>query len=57
MIFYVYDMDSPTMKILCPTRRSVQAASLSTILRNYGALMKLWGWAQGNVSDADIGHE
>ena len=52
--FHVYDMDSATLKILCPTRLTVQAASLITILKNYGTLMKLWGWAQDNVSDSDM---
>ena len=49
--FHVYDMVSPTLKILCPTRWTVRAASLSAILKNYGALMKLWGWTQDNISD------
>ena len=40
--FHVYDMDSLTLKILCPTRWTLQAASLSAILKNYGTLMKLW---------------
>ena len=52
--FHVYDMDSPTLKILCPTRWTVRAASLSAILKNYGTLMKLCGWAQDNVSDSDM---
>ena len=42
--FHVYGMDSPTLKVLCPTRWTVQAASLSAILKNYGTLMKLWEW-------------
>ena len=29
--FHVYDMDSPTLKILYPTRWTVHAASLSVI--------------------------
>ena len=52
--FHVYDMDSPTLKILYPTRWTVQAASLSAILKNYGTLMKLWRWARANVSDSDM---
>ena len=52
--FHVYDMDSPTLKILCPSRWTVQAASLSAILKNYGTLMKLWRWTQDNVSDSDM---
>ena len=51
--FHVYDMDSPTLKILCSTWWTVQAASLSVILKNYGILMKLSGWAQDNISDSD----
>ena len=42
--FHVYDMDSPALKILCLTRSTLQAASLSSILKNYGTLMKLWGY-------------
>ena len=52
--FHVYDIDSLTLKILCPTRWTLRAASLSYILKNYGTLMKLWGWAQDNVSDSDM---
>ena len=52
--FHVYDMGSPTLKILCGTGWTVQAASLSAILKNYGTLMTLWGWAQDNVSDSDM---
>ena len=43
--FHVYE-DLPTLKILCPTRWTVRAAFLSAIRKNYGTLMKLWGWAQ-----------
>ena len=39
--FHVYDIDSPTLKTLCPTRWTVQAASLSGIQKHYGTLMKL----------------
>ena len=53
-VFHVYDMDSPTLKILYPIRLTVQATSLRAILKNYGTLMKLWGWAQDNVSDSDM---
>ena len=52
--FHVYDIDPPTLKILCPTRCTVQAASLSAILKNFGTLMKLKGWAHDNVSDSDM---
>ena len=51
---HVDDIDSPTLKILCPTRWTVRAASLSAILKNYGTLMKLWDWSQDNVSDSDM---
>ena len=52
--FHVYDMDSATLKILCPARWTVRAASLSAILKNHGTLMKLWGWAHDNVSASDM---
>ena len=52
--FHVYDMDSLTLKILCPTRWTVRAASLRATLKHYGILMKLWRWAQDNVSDSDM---
>ena len=51
--FYVYNMDSPTLKILGPTRWTDQAASLSAIMKIYRTLMNLWGWVQDNVSDSD----
>ena len=53
-VFHIHDMDSTSLKILCPTRWTVRAVSLSSILKNYGTLMKLWGWAQDNVSDSDM---
>ena len=49
-----YDIDSLILKIFYPTRWTVRAASLSSILKNYGTLMKLWGWAQDNVNDSDM---
>ena len=36
---------TPTLKIFCPTRWTVQAASLRTIMKN-GTRMKPRGWAQ-----------
>ena len=50
--FNDYDIDSPTLKILFPIRCIVLPSSLRAILNNYGTLMKLWGWAQDNVSDS-----
>ena len=52
--FHIYDMHSPTLNIFFPTRWSLQAASLSAILKNYETLMKLWEWAQDNVIDSDV---
>ena len=37
-----------------PQQGIIQAASLRAILKNYGTLIKLWGWAQDNVSDSDM---
>ena len=45
--FHVYDVDSPTLKILCPIWCTLWAASYRPILMNYGTLMKLWGWEKG----------
>ena len=42
------------MKILCPTGWTLQGASLSAVLNNYGTLMQLWMWEQNNVSDPYI---
>ena len=47
-------MDLITLKIFCPTRWTIRAASLRAILKNNETLMKLWGWAQDNVSDSDM---
>ena len=33
---------------------TLQGASLSAILNNYGTWMQLWRWEQNNVSDFDI---
>ena len=52
--FHVYDLDSSTLKNLCPTWWTVLTASLSAILKKYGTLMKLWGWAHDHVSDSDM---
>ena len=52
--FHVCVIDSPTLKILCPTRLTVRTASLSNFLKNCVTLMKLWGWVQDNVSDSVI---
>ena len=41
-------------KILYPAWWTLRAASLSAILKNCGTLMKLWGWAEDNVSDSDM---
>ena len=50
----MYTIDSPTLKILCPTSWTLRVASLCATLKNYGTLIKLWGWAQDNVSDSDM---
>ena len=52
--FHANDMASATLKIPCPTRWTVRAASLSAILKNYGTLMKLWGWEHDNISNSDM---
>ena len=43
--------NSPGIRILCPTRWTVRARSLQSIIKNYSALQRLWEEA------ADISHD
>ena len=52
--FHVYDMDSPTLMKSSAKQGGLSELHLSAILKNYETLIKLWGWAQNNVSDADM---
>ncbi|XP_057292603.1 zinc finger MYM-type protein 1-like [Hydractinia symbiolongicarpus] len=43
-----------TITLLCPTRWTVRAKSLGTILRNYTYLKELWEWVVNNCSDTEM---
>ena len=52
--FHIYGMESPTRKILCPTRWTRKLHRRVLFWRNYWTLLKLWGWAQDHDSDIDV---
>ena len=43
-----------TITLLCPTRWTVRAKSLSSIMSNYTYLKELWEWAVNNCSDTEM---
>ena len=47
-------MLTPTITLLCPTRWTVRAKSLRSILENYGSLKMLWQWSLQNCSDTEM---
>ena len=47
-------LDSPSFRVICPTRWTVLAASLKSILSNYAALQQLWENAKDSTSDPTI---
>jgi len=36
------DSPTPDIRVLCPTRRTVRAASLKSIIDNFETLLKVW---------------
>ena len=48
------DMDSPGIRVLCPTRWTVRAETLQRILDNYKALQELWGESLTVVKDTEM---
>ena len=46
--------DIPGFRTLCPTRWTVRAASLESILNNYNVLQELWGNALEVATDSDV---
>ena len=44
-------IDSPGFRVLCPTRWTVKAASLKSVLGNYKALQQLWETSKDAVTD------
>ena len=45
------DSQSPSIRLLCPTRWTVKADAMNSILRNYNELMELWDWSTDNLKD------
>ena len=45
--------DTPGLRVLCPTRWTVRAQSLETVLKNYTVLQELWIDYEDFVKDAD----
>ena len=43
-----------TVTLLCPTRWTVRAKSLGSIISNFSFLKDLWEWAVDNCSDTDM---
>ena len=46
--------DTPGFRVLCPTRWTVRAASLKSVIDNYAVLQELWDISQDQVSDPSI---
>ena len=44
---------SPNIRMLCPTRRTVKADSMDSILKNYDCFMELWEWSIEKVKNTD----
>ena len=45
--------DSPGIRVLCPTRWTVRAASMQSIIQNYSILQELWEKAVDVVRDTE----
>ena len=46
--------DSPGLRVLCPTRWTVRAASFKSVIDNYVVLQKLWEESINKVTDPSI---
>ena len=42
------------IRLLCPTRWTVRADAMSSIMENYAVLFELWNWSTDNVSDTEM---
>ena len=45
--------DTPGLRVLCPTRWTVRAQSLESILKNYTVLQELWIDCEDYVKEVD----
>ena len=48
------DSDSPSIRTMCPTRWTVRAEALASIIANYGELQCLWDRALLSISDTEM---
>ena len=48
------EIDVPGIRLLCPTRWTVRADYLNSILENYSVLVKLWSTALGHTRDTEM---
>ena len=46
--------DTPGLRVLCPTRWTVRANTLKSVLDNCAILQELWEQAQEEVSDPSV---
>ena len=46
--------DTPGFRVLCPTRWTVRANSLKSVIDNYKVLQELWESSQDETSDTSI---
>ena len=46
--------DSPGIRVLCPTRWTVQAEALKSIFDNYNVLLELWDESLERVKDTEM---
>ena len=46
--------DSPGMRLLCPTRWTVKADSLKSVLDNYETLMETWNESVEVLKDTEM---
>ena len=46
--------DCPGFRVLCPTRRTVRAASMESVLNNYEVLLRLWEELLARNLDSDM---
>ena len=49
-----FQPELPGMRVLCPTRWTVRADSLKSVLDNYLVLQELWEEAEKTTKDSDI---
>ena len=48
------DSGSPGIRILCPTRWTLRADALQSIVSNFSLLLKLWGESLEYVKDTEM---